>query len=78
MEKFGSGIRDKHPGSAKTIFWVKMFKFFYANPGSGMRKNSDPGSGINIKDPQHWIKLSLLFEYREIFSLSTHSSLGFN
>jgi hypothetical protein len=22
--------------------------------GSGMGKNPDPGSGINIPDPQHW------------------------
>jgi hypothetical protein len=22
--------------------------------GSGMGKNQDPGSGINIPDPQHW------------------------
>ncbi len=26
------------------------------DPGSGMGKNQDPGSGINIRDPQHWIK----------------------
>jgi hypothetical protein len=26
------------------------------NPGSGMGKNQDPGSGINIPDPQHWIQ----------------------
>jgi hypothetical protein len=24
------------------------------DPGSGMGKNQDPGSGINIPDPQHW------------------------
>jgi hypothetical protein len=23
------------------------------DPGSGMGKNQDPGSGINIPDPQH-------------------------
>jgi hypothetical protein len=27
-----------------------------ADPGSGMGKNQDPGSGINILDPQHWSK----------------------
>jgi hypothetical protein len=46
----------------RTIFWVKIIKFFDADPGSGMNKirirevkNSDPGSkklgsrtGINI------------------------------
>jgi hypothetical protein len=46
--------------SLKTIFWVKILKFFDADPGSGMEKiqiregkNSDPGSGKNIPDPQH-------------------------
>jgi hypothetical protein len=36
--------------SLETIFWVKILKFFDANPGSGMEKiriqdgkNSDPG-----------------------------------
>jgi hypothetical protein len=24
------------------------------DPRSGMGKNQDPGSGINIPDPQHW------------------------
>jgi hypothetical protein len=24
------------------------------DPGSGMGKNQDPGSGLNIPDPQHW------------------------
>jgi hypothetical protein len=47
--------------SLETIFWVKILKFFDADPGwrqfgSGLR---DPvwkkvGSGINIPDPQHW------------------------
>ncbi len=43
------------------FFWVKILKFFDADPGSGMEtvrirdgKKSDPGSGINIPDPQHW------------------------
>jgi len=25
----------------------------FLDPGSGMGKNQDPGSGINIPDPQH-------------------------
>jgi hypothetical protein len=49
----------------ETIFWVKIHKFFDGDaawgsknlfdPGSGIRdgKNWDPGSGINIPDPQH-------------------------
>ena len=39
---------------------VKIYKFFDEDPGSGMEtvrirdgKKSDPGSGINIPDPQH-------------------------
>ncbi len=27
--------------------------FLFLDPGSGMGKNQDPGSGINIPDPQH-------------------------
>jgi hypothetical protein len=30
------------------------------DPGSGMGKNQDLGSGINIPDPQHCLFLSLL------------------
>jgi hypothetical protein len=48
--------------SLETIFWVKILKFFYADPESknsdpGFRvrdgKNLDLGSGINIPDPQN-------------------------
>ncbi len=46
--------------SLKNNFGGKILKFFYADPGPGMEKtriqdgiNSDPGSGINIPDPQH-------------------------
>jgi hypothetical protein len=42
----------------------KILKFFDADPGSGMetvrirdRKKADPGSGINIPDPQNWIEI---------------------
>jgi hypothetical protein len=64
----GSGIQDEQPGyyflSLKTNFFaflgVKIYKFFDEDPGSGMEtvrirdgKKSDPGSGINIPDPQH-------------------------
>jgi hypothetical protein len=57
-KKSGSGswmnIPDHISESLETIFWVKILKFFDADPGSAMEKNSDPGSGINIPDPQHW------------------------
>jgi hypothetical protein len=42
---FGSGIRD--PGSE------------IRDPGSGMGENQDPGTGINIPDPQHWVILRI-------------------
>jgi hypothetical protein len=35
--------------SVETIFWVKILKFFDADPG--WKKF---GSWINIPDPQHW------------------------
>ena len=65
----GSGIRDEQPGSCflelRNHFFaflgVKILKFFDEDPGSGMETvrirdgiKSDPGSGINIPDPQHW------------------------
>jgi hypothetical protein len=41
----------------------------FLDPGSGMDKNQDPGSGIVIPDPQHCFKvlLSLFFDlaYKE-------------
>ncbi len=55
----GSGIRcffkfsPLYPRSSaylETIFGLKILKFFDADPGW---KNSTPGSGINIPDPQH-------------------------
>jgi hypothetical protein len=47
--------------SLETIFFVKILKFFYAEPGSGVEKKLGSGirdgkklgSGINIPDPQH-------------------------
>jgi hypothetical protein len=46
----GSGMHDPDhiAGSLETIFWVKILKFFDADPG--WKKF---GSGINIPDPQH-------------------------
>jgi hypothetical protein len=46
---------------------LKIFKFFDApvsfltlDPGC---KNSDPGSGVNILDPQYWIKQVKIVQY---------------
>jgi hypothetical protein len=66
---FGIRIRDEQPESyhisesLDTIFLVKIFKFFDLDAGTGIRdgKNSDPGSGINIPDPQHCWSCSVLY-----------------
>jgi hypothetical protein len=55
-KKSGSGSGMNKPDhiseSLETIFWVKILKFFDADPGSGPWEKF--GSGINILDPQHW------------------------
>jgi hypothetical protein len=35
------------------LSFVAVFGSGKGDPGSGMGKNQDPGSGINIPDPQH-------------------------
>jgi hypothetical protein len=58
-KKSGAGIRIRDPDhiseSLETIFWVKILQFFYADPGSGMKKNRirDPriGAGRKKSDP---------------------------
>ncbi len=35
-------------------FWIRDPRSGIRDLGSGMGKNQDPGSGINIPDPQHW------------------------
>jgi len=61
----GSGMNnpDHISESLETVFSVKILKFFDAVPGSGMEKiwirdgkNLDPGSGINIPNPQHCLQ----------------------
>ena len=43
-----------------------LSKFYLSlDPGSGMGKNQDPGSGINIPDPQHW--LMVISNFSEIW-----------
>jgi hypothetical protein len=65
----GIGFLDEHrrtffPRTQKQFFGFKILKFFDADANadavSGIfliqdlgRKNSDPGSGMNISDPQH-------------------------
>jgi hypothetical protein len=38
------------------LSFVAVFGSEIRNPGSGMGKNQDPGSGINIPDPQHCVR----------------------
>jgi hypothetical protein len=52
--------------SLETIFWVKILKFFDADPDPGSENLIDPGSGmkkfgsgINIPDPQHCILVGI-------------------
>jgi hypothetical protein len=35
------------------LSFLPVFGSWIRDPGSGMGKNQDPGSGINIPDPQH-------------------------
>ncbi len=56
----GMNILDHISESLETILWVKILKFFDADADPGIfwtldpgGKNSDPGSAINIPDPQH-------------------------
>ncbi len=41
--------------SYNKFFFTLLFSLLllFLDPGSGMGKNQDPGSGINIPDPQH-------------------------
>ncbi len=39
------------------LSFVTVFGSGIQDPGSGMAKNQDPGSGINIPDPQHCCQL---------------------
>jgi hypothetical protein len=43
--------------------------------GSGMGKNQNPGSGINIPDPQHWInhRLNTELDLQSLFGLHVHN-----
>jgi hypothetical protein len=36
------------------IFYHPSLLLLFLDPGSGMGKNQDLESGINIPDPQHW------------------------
>jgi hypothetical protein len=42
-----------------TNFFHPSLLLLFLDPGSGMGKNQDPASGINIPDPQHRSNLCL-------------------
>ncbi len=37
-------------------YMTTNFLFLLLDPGSGMDKNQDPGSGMNFPDPQHFCR----------------------
>jgi hypothetical protein len=41
------------------LSFVVVFGSGIRDPGSGMDKNQDPGSGINIPDPQHCLQVPI-------------------
>jgi hypothetical protein len=54
-------VPDHISESLETIFWLKILKFFNADPGSVIFLALDPGSGMEkfgsgiiIPDLQHW------------------------
>jgi hypothetical protein len=46
------------------------------DPGSGMGKNQDPGSGINIPDPPHW--LGILCKHTKCKILNMNMNMNMN
>jgi hypothetical protein len=53
---YGSGMNiPDHISESKQFFGLKILIFFDADPDPGVRifLTLDPGSGINIPDPQH-------------------------
>jgi hypothetical protein len=49
----GMNILNHISVSLETIFCVKIHKFFNADADPGSENLFDPGSRINIPDPQH-------------------------
>jgi hypothetical protein len=45
------------------------------DPGSGMGKNQDPGSGINIPDPQHWFLIKKKIHFGSAISFFVMKTL---
>ncbi len=49
-----------------TNFFHLSLLLLFLDPGSGMGKNQDPGSGINIPDPQHCPLAYYLLRIRDL------------
>jgi len=47
--------RKKIKQILKKCYFLFLVGSGIRDPGSGVGKNPDPGSGINIPDPQHWL-----------------------
>jgi hypothetical protein len=56
------------------LSFVAVFGSGIRDPGSGMGKNQDPGSGINIPNPQHWGKGYGFLSGFSQFSFTAHSN----
>jgi hypothetical protein len=65
---FESGIQDPRSGIRDPGSEIRDPGSGIRDPGSGMGKNLDPGSGINIPDPQHCLRVtfkpSIYLRYR--------------
>jgi hypothetical protein len=56
--KFVAAKKGMTTNFFSSLSFVLLFAVFGSgiqDQGSGMDKNHDPGSGINIRDPQHWV-----------------------
>ncbi len=60
-----------------TLFFVALFGSGIRDPGSGMDKNQNPGSGKNIPDTQHWFFKIYFTFFDPTNSLTNKSVLKF-
>jgi hypothetical protein len=51
----------------RPLSFVAVFGSGTGHPGSGMGKNQDPGSGINIPDPQHCNQCCPIKKLKSVF-----------
>jgi hypothetical protein len=56
------------------LSFVAVFGSGIRDPGSGMGKNQDPGSGINIPDPQHCIQCNLQYYCAKTYKQKTEQN----